>query len=105
MKFQINNKGSVIDIALTFRCGWAGDYTYHFTHNVEHASYAGLLAETLDEQFASHIKLIRKAAYNEGWEGKINKNAVLSELILIGARTQSRCHGTTRERKEWTIKL
>jgi len=70
MKFQINNKGNVVDITLTFRCGWAGDYTYHFTHNVEHASYAGLLAETLDEQFANHIKQIRQAAYKEGWEDK-----------------------------------
>lgn len=70
MDFNINNDGSKVEIKITFRCGYAGDYIYTFSHNVGKTSCAGLVAEALENQFNNHIKRIRQAAYNEGWEDK-----------------------------------
>lgn len=73
MKFGIRNNGKSIEVKLTFRCGYAGNYIYTFEHNAGAKSHAGILAETIYEQFTDHIKQIRKAAYNEGWGDKTKR--------------------------------
>ena len=70
MEISINNIKGDASISISFNCGYAGSYTYNFTHNCGHESYAGLVAEAIDDQFQRHIKAIRQNAYAEGWDDK-----------------------------------
>jgi len=74
VKIQIKQDKEIVTISVTFRSGWAGDYNYHFTNNCEQPSYAGLVAEQINDQFHNQIKLIRESAYNKGYtDGKGHK--------------------------------
>lgn len=73
MKVNIKNEEDKVNIEVTFRCGYAGDYIFTFTHNTGRESTAGLVAETVYVQFTDQIAAIRKDAYEQGWKDKTQR--------------------------------
>ena len=67
MKATVGMKGNLVEIKVEFRSGYAGEYTWIFTHDTGNPAYSGLAAETLCEQFNSHMRQVRSEAYEKGW--------------------------------------
>ena len=74
MKASVRLNGSVLEVLITFRNGYAGDVIWTFTSDCGQICYAGLAAEALSHQFHSQIEHIRREAYELGWGDAKKRN-------------------------------